>query len=72
MPRTPRGDSAERIYHIINRGNMSLQVFDDQDFLELLKKDSEKEAVSIHTRGKRGQAELNLRHFYPTLTLYIN
>jgi putative transposase len=52
MPRIPRGDVAEGIYHIINRGNMIMQIFDDQDdyeyFLELLKKGSKKEHISIH------------------------
>ena len=52
MPRIPRGDVAEGIYHIINRGNMRMQIFDDQDdyeyFLELLKKGSKKEHISIH------------------------
>ena len=40
MPRIPRGETAGGIYHIINRGNMRMQVFDDMDnyeyFLELL------------------------------------
>lgn len=52
MPRIPRGDAAEGIYHIINRGNMRMQIFDDQDdyeyFLELLKKGAEKERISVH------------------------
>ncbi len=31
MPRIPRGETAGGIYHIINRGNMRMQVFDDMD-----------------------------------------
>ncbi len=41
MPRIPRGQTQGGIYHIINRGNMRMQVFDDEDdyefFLKLLK-----------------------------------
>jgi len=52
MPRIPRGDSADGIYHIINRGNMRMQVFNDAEdyeyFLELLYKSAEKEKVAIH------------------------
>ena len=52
MPRIPRGDSADGIYHIINRGNMRIQVFNDAEdyehFLELLYKSAEKEKVAIH------------------------
>ena len=52
MPRIPRGDSANGIYHIINRGNMRIQVFNDakdyEHFLELLYKSAEKEKVAIH------------------------
>lgn len=52
MPRIPRGDSAEGIYHIINRGNMRMRIFDDPEdyeyFLELLNKGAEKEKVAIH------------------------
>lgn len=33
MPRIPRGDVAEGLYNIINRGNMRIQVFDDHDGL---------------------------------------
>ncbi|MBN2895713.1 MAG: hypothetical protein JXK05_07475 [Campylobacterales bacterium] len=29
MPRIPRGETAGGIYHVINRGNMRMQVFDD-------------------------------------------
>lgn len=40
MPRIARGETAGGIYHIINRGNMKMQVFDDAEdyeyFLELL------------------------------------
>jgi len=31
MPRIPRGEAAGSIYHIINRGNMKIQVFDDME-----------------------------------------
>lgn len=52
MPRIPRGIAAEGIYHIINRGNMRMKVFDDQDdyeyFLELLKSRALKEKIAIH------------------------
>ena len=52
MPRIPRGDTAEGIYHIINRGNMRMQVFDDSDdyeyFLELLFRSASKQQVAIH------------------------
>jgi hypothetical protein len=46
MPRIPRGDSANGIYHIINRGNMRMQVFSDTEdyeyFLELLHNSEER------------------------------
>jgi putative transposase len=29
MPRIPRGETQGGIYHIINRGNMCMQVFED-------------------------------------------
>ncbi len=29
MPRIARGESIGGIYHVINRGNMRMQVFDD-------------------------------------------
>lgn len=52
MPRIPRGESAGGIYHIINRGNMKMQVFNDAEdyeyFLELLKIASKREKVEIH------------------------
>ena len=52
MPRIPRGETAGGIYHIINRGNMRMQVFDDREdyeyFLELLEKASKREKVEIH------------------------
>ena len=42
MPRIARGETAGGIYHIINRGNMRMQIFDDMEnyeyFLELLEK----------------------------------
>jgi putative transposase len=31
MPRIARGETVGGIYHIINRGNMKMQVFDDVD-----------------------------------------
>jgi len=31
MPRIARGESIGGIYHVINRGNMRMQVFDDAD-----------------------------------------
>uniref|UniRef100_UPI0034DFA511 hypothetical protein n=1 Tax=Candidatus Thiodubiliella endoseptemdiera TaxID=2738886 RepID=UPI0034DFA511 len=34
MPRIPRGQTQGGIYHIINRGNMRMQVFDDEDDYE--------------------------------------
>jgi putative transposase len=46
MPRIPLGDSANGIYHIINRGNMRMQVFSDAEdyeyFLELLHNSEER------------------------------
>lgn len=52
MPRIPRGETVGGLYHIINRGNMRMQVFDDKDdyeyFLELLKKACKREKVEIH------------------------
>ena len=52
MPRIPRGESEGGIYHIINRGNMKMRVFHDQEdyvyFLSLLKKASEKVNIEIH------------------------
>ncbi|MBN2895710.1 MAG: transposase [Campylobacterales bacterium] len=52
MPRIPRGETAGGIYHVINRGNMRMQVFDDAEdystFLDLLSKGLQKEAVELH------------------------
>jgi len=52
MPRIPRGETAGGIYHIINRGNMKMQLFDDMEdydyFLALLEKASKREKVEIH------------------------
>ena len=52
MPRIPRGEMAGGIYHIINRGNMRMQVFDDKEdyvyFLDLLEKASNRERVEVH------------------------
>ncbi|MBE0492402.1 MAG: transposase [Sulfurospirillum sp.] len=51
MPRIPRGESVGGLYHVINRGNMQMQVFhDDQDynyFLQLLEDGLKREAVSL-------------------------
>ncbi|CAA6827245.1 MAG: Transposase [uncultured Sulfurovum sp.] len=52
MPRIARGETVGGIYHIINRGNMKMQVFDDAEdyeyFLELLEKGTKREKVGIH------------------------
>ena len=52
MPRIPRGETSGGIYHIINRGNMRMQVFDDMEdyeyFLELLEKAAKREKVEVH------------------------
>lgn len=52
MPRIPRGESSEGIYHIINRGNMRMQVFNDADdyeyFSELLQSGAVKEKIAVH------------------------
>jgi putative transposase len=52
MPRIARGETAGGIYHIINRGNMKMQLFDDTEdyeyFLELLQKGTKREKVEIH------------------------
>lgn len=52
MPRVARGETAGGIYHIINRGNMRMQVFDDKEdydyFLSLLKTAKKKFSVEIH------------------------
>ncbi len=52
MPRIPRGQTQGGIYHIINRGNMRMQVFDDEDdyefFLKLLKTELERENIELH------------------------
>lgn len=52
MPRIPRGETIGGIYHVINRGNMRMQVFDDSDdyeyFIELLELASKKENIEIH------------------------
>lgn len=34
MPRIARGETVGGIYHIINRGNMKMQVFDDAEDYE--------------------------------------
>ncbi|MDD5548058.1 MAG: transposase [Sulfurovaceae bacterium] len=52
MPRIPRGESVGGIYHIINRGNMRMQVFNDAEdyeyFLNLLEIAAKREKVEIH------------------------
>ncbi len=52
MPRIARGESIGGIYHVINRGNMRMQVFDDAEdyayFLKLLQEGLKKEAVELH------------------------
>lgn len=52
MPRIARGETGGGIYHVINRGNMRMQVFDDAEdykyFLELLKAGMKKEDVELH------------------------
>ena len=49
MPRIARGETVGGIYHIINRGNMKMQVFDDAEdyeyFLELLEIATQREKV---------------------------
>lgn len=52
MPRIARGESIGGIYHVINRGNMRMQVFDDAEdyayFLKLLHDGLKREAVELH------------------------
>jgi len=52
MPRIARGETVGGIYHVINRGNMQMQVFnDDEDynyFLDLLHIAKKREPVEIH------------------------
>jgi putative transposase len=52
MPRIARAESVGGIYHVINRGNMQMQVFDDAEdyeyFLKLLHEGLKKEAVELH------------------------
>lgn len=52
MPRIARGESVGGIYHVINRGNMRMQVFDDAEdydyFLKLLHGGLKREAVELH------------------------
>ena len=52
MPRIARGETVGGIYHIINRGNMKMQVFNDAEdyeyFLELLEIGTKREKVEIH------------------------
>jgi len=52
MPRIARGESIGGIYHVINRGNMRMQVFDDAEdydyFLKLLHEGLKREAVELH------------------------
>ena len=52
MPRIARGETIGGIYHVINRGNMRMQVFDDAEdydyFLKLLYDGLKREAVELH------------------------
>lgn len=52
MPRISRGETVGGIYHVINRGNMRMQIFDDEEdyeyYLDLLKTAKKKFAVEIH------------------------
>lgn len=52
MPRIARGETIGGIYHIINRGNMRMKVFDDNEdyeyFLQLLQEGKKKEKIEIH------------------------
>jgi putative transposase len=52
MPRIARGETLGGIYHIINRGNMRTQVFDDAEdyeyFFDLLAKGMQKESIELH------------------------
>ncbi|MDD3343152.1 MAG: transposase [Sulfurospirillaceae bacterium] len=52
MPRIARGESIGGIYHVINRGNMRMQVFDDAEdyayFLKLLQDGLKREEVELH------------------------
>lgn len=52
MPRISRGETAGGIYHIVNRGNMRMEVFNDAEdydyFLELLAKGLKKTGVELH------------------------
>jgi len=52
MPRIARGETVGGIYHVINRGNMRMQVFEDEEdydyFLDLLKTAKKKFPVEIH------------------------
>ena len=52
MPRIARGETAGGIYHIVNRGNIRMEVFDDakdyEYFLELLEKAIKKTGIALH------------------------
>ena len=52
MPRVARGETAGGIYHIVNRGNMRMEVFDDANdyeyFLKLLEKGIKKTGAALH------------------------
>lgn len=52
MPRIARGETVGGIYHVINRGNMGMQVFADTEdydyFLKLLYIGLKKESVDVH------------------------
>jgi len=52
MPRIARGESMGGIYHVINRGNMRMEIFEDADdyeyFLKLLYDGLKKESIELH------------------------
>jgi putative transposase len=52
MPRIARGETIGGVYHVINRGNMRMRVFDDTEdydyFLKLLYDGLKREAVELH------------------------
>ena len=52
MPRIARGETVGGIYHIINRGNMRMRVFEDEEdyhyFLHLFKAAKKRYSVEIH------------------------
>ncbi|BDY13950.1 transposase [Hydrogenimonas cancrithermarum] len=52
MPRIARGETVGGIYHVINRGNMRMRIFDDDEdynyFLDLLETAKKREPVRVH------------------------